>query len=74
MSEDCQKCGTAMYELDEDRNCPGCSSDEECTTCEGTGYIDNPDYRTDRDSMALDCPDCDDEDYEPVDEEEDSFG
>jgi len=25
MSEDCQTCGTAMYELDEDRNCPGCS-------------------------------------------------
>lgn len=25
MSEDCQKCGTAMYELDEDRLCPGCS-------------------------------------------------
>lgn len=25
MSEDCQKCGTAMYDLDEYRNCPGCS-------------------------------------------------
>lgn len=25
MSEDCQKCGTAMYELDEDKLCPGCS-------------------------------------------------
>ena len=28
MSEDCQKCGTAMYdiaELDKERNCPGCS-------------------------------------------------
>lgn len=28
MSEDCQKCGTSMYdasELDEERNCPGCS-------------------------------------------------
>lgn len=25
MSEDCQKCGTAMYDLDKDRNCPGCS-------------------------------------------------
>lgn len=25
MSEDCQKCGTAMWELDEDLNCPGCS-------------------------------------------------
>ena len=28
MSEDCQTCGTAMYELDEDRNCVGCSSGE----------------------------------------------
>lgn len=25
MSEDCQKCGTAMWDLDEDRLCPGCS-------------------------------------------------
>lgn len=25
MSEDCMKCGTMMHELDEDRNCPGCS-------------------------------------------------
>ena len=25
MSEDCQTCGTAMWDLDEDRNCPGCS-------------------------------------------------
>lgn len=25
MSEDCQSCGTAMFELDEDRLCPGCS-------------------------------------------------
>ena len=23
MSEDCQKCGTAMWDLDEDGNCPG---------------------------------------------------
>ena len=29
-----------------------------CTTCEETGYIDNPDYRTDRDNMALECPHC----------------
>lgn len=26
MSEDCRKCGTAMWELDEDLNCPGCSN------------------------------------------------
>lgn len=25
MSEDCQTCGTAMWDLDEDRNCPACS-------------------------------------------------
>lgn len=25
LQQDCQKCGTAMYELDEDRLCPGCS-------------------------------------------------
>lgn len=23
MSEDCQECGTAMWDLDEDGNCPG---------------------------------------------------
>ena len=28
MSEDCQTCGTAMYELDEDRNCPGCGDSD----------------------------------------------
>lgn len=28
MSEDCQKCGTAMYDLDEERLCPGCSNHE----------------------------------------------
>lgn len=28
MSEDCQTCGTAMYELDEDGNCVGCSGNE----------------------------------------------
>jgi hypothetical protein len=36
MSEDCQKCGTAMYELDEERLCPGCSDVDEIdllTTC-----------------------------------------
>lgn len=47
MSEDCQKCGTVMYELDEDRNCPGCSDtgyDEyseggytSCGACNGYG-------------------------------------
>lgn len=25
MSEDCRTCGTAMWDLDEDLNCPGCS-------------------------------------------------
>jgi len=25
MSEDCQKCGTAMWDLDEEGNCPWCS-------------------------------------------------
>lgn len=39
------------------------TDEEECPTCEGTGYIDNPDYRTDRDAIALTCPDCDDEWY-----------
>ena len=29
-----------------------------CTVCEETGYVDNPDYRTDRDNMALECPHC----------------
>lgn len=29
-----------------------------CTMCEETGYIDNPNYRTDRDNMALECPHC----------------
>lgn len=28
MSEDCQKCGTARYELDEERLCPNCSDTE----------------------------------------------
>lgn len=32
MSEDCQKCGTSMYDLDEDRQCPGCS-DQPCHEC-----------------------------------------
>lgn len=26
MSEDCQKCGTAMHKLDEERLCPGCGN------------------------------------------------
>jgi len=41
MSEDCQKCGTAMYELDEDRNCPGCSDNDmyyNWETCEWEEY------------------------------------
>lgn len=29
-----------------------------CTVCEETGYVDNPNYRTDRDNMALECPHC----------------
>lgn len=29
-----------------------------CITCDDTGYIDNPEYRDDRDSVALVCPDC----------------
>lgn len=37
--------------------------EEECPRCDGTGYIDNPEYRTDRDAMALACPDCDDDWY-----------
>lgn len=28
MSEDCQNCGTGMHDLDEDRLCPGCSSNQ----------------------------------------------
>lgn len=28
MSEDCQKCGTSMYDLDEEKLCPGCSNHE----------------------------------------------
>lgn len=61
MSEDCQNCGTAMWDLNEDRLCPGCSG--ECPRCEGTGYIENPEYRTDRDAMALECPVCHGEGY-----------
>ena len=26
MNEDCLHCGTGMYDLDEDRLCPGCSN------------------------------------------------
>lgn len=46
MSEDCQTCGTAMYELDvEDRNGPGCSHYNDyseggytsCGACNGYG-------------------------------------
>lgn len=29
MSEDCQKCGTAMWDLDDERLCPGCSDTQE---------------------------------------------
>jgi len=49
VSEDCRTCGTAMWELDEDLNCPGCSHQDpeidllttcgtfntkDCATCE----------------------------------------
>lgn len=45
MSEDCQKCGTAIYDLDEDRLCPGCSDYNDyseggytsCGACNGYG-------------------------------------
>lgn len=37
MSEDCRTCGTAMWELDEDLNCPGCPHQDSeidlLTTC-----------------------------------------
>lgn len=35
MSEDCQKCGTATYDLDEEELCPACSVQEIdlLTTC-----------------------------------------
>lgn len=29
MSEDCQTCGTAMWDLDEEGNCPACSNSNE---------------------------------------------
>lgn len=41
MSEDCQKCGTAMYELDEDRNCPGCSEYGEYYNWEDQEWAEN---------------------------------
>ena len=45
MSEDCQKCGTAMYdisELDEERNCPGCSyAGDTYYNWEGQDYSEN---------------------------------
>lgn len=41
-----------------------------CTVCEETGYVDNPNYRTDRDNMALECPHCHGTGIEPEEGEE----
>lgn len=30
-----------------------------CTNCWDTGYVDNPNYKTDRDSVSLVCDKCD---------------
>lgn len=50
MSEDCQKCGTAMWDLDEDRNCPSCSDQEidllaTCGTFDTSDCISHEDLR-----------------------------
>lgn len=41
MSEDCQTCGAAMYELDEDRNCPGCSHSDMYYNWEEQEWLEN---------------------------------
>lgn len=41
-----------------------------CTVCEDTGYVDNPNYRTDRDSVAQECPHCHGTGVEPEESEE----
>lgn len=41
MSEDCQTCGTAMYELDEDRNCPGCNHSDMYYNWEEQDFMEN---------------------------------
>lgn len=54
MSEDCQKCGTAMWDLDEDRLCPGCSDIEPeidlLTTC---GKFDTEDCMSAQDIWKI---------------------
>jgi hypothetical protein len=40
VSEDCQKCGTAMCELDEDRNCPGCLMNDLAAYSQELGLYD----------------------------------
>lgn len=55
MSEDCQTCGTAMWDLDEEGNCPACSSGRcicaatnpfECS-CGGWDDVNFEDYQDD---------------------------
>lgn len=41
MSEDCQKCGTAMWDLDEDGNCPGGGSDDTWYCWEEQDFMEN---------------------------------
>lgn len=41
MSEDCQKCGTAMRDLDEEWNCPSCSDTDTYYNWEEQDYSEN---------------------------------
>lgn len=44
MSEDCQKCGTAIWDLDEDGNCPACSDIEDRYNWEEQEYAENREF------------------------------
>lgn len=60
MSEDCRKCGTAMWDLDEDGNCPACSDIVEyCLVCNGTGISSYVNHGHGEDSVeAIKCDNC----------------
>ncbi len=54
MSEDCQKCGTAMWDLDEERHCPGCSNNEpEIDLLSVCGTFNTQDYTSAEDLCKL---------------------
>lgn len=60
MSEDCQKCGTAMWDLDEDGNCPACSDIVGyCLICHGTGISSYTNHGQGEDNVeAIKCENC----------------